>query len=644
MHCKAKWIKDWLARHWDAIVIVALVLVVYTKSIGADFLGDDTFIIQGNSLVSSAPLFKIFTSEYWQGAGAPFSGGLYRPITILSYRINFALAGMDPAFFRIVNLVLHGLTAVIFMALLKRLGVEARTSLLAALLYSLHPVQAEVIGTIVGRAEILAAFFTFGGLRLGLSERKFAVPAAVLCFCLALLSKESAVAFIPLALAADYFVRSDFRNTFHEKRLYWASLLLVLSFWALGRHFFLPERTSRYIAFDNPMLEMDFITRLPAALGVQFSYIFKYIRLTDYHFGYQAGDIPLPEGFALKAVTVAGALFLLALVAIQIKNKRPSGFAGVVYIVGAASTSNVFFPVAMFFAERFQYLPSAGLALLGALAVERVSLALAKNDKRRRMLVFSILSVTATLVFSGAAASRSALFADTYALNTHVIKHSPGNRRSLRNLAMLEYKRGNVVKSESLLLSSIRLNPGLPEAYANIADFYFSAGRPAEALTWALKCPQEDRQPGYPGLLARGYAELGDYDKAVDFLRSDVYGSFDPNSIYAAAVVAEAEGDYDTALRGYEYAQKRKPSPESTVRITNILIAGAQYGEAIRVLQDTPDWWNYPEVNNMRGVAYAMTGNNEEAARWFSKAVESAPSDRAYKDNLDRARKALRGY
>ena len=65
------------------------------------------------------------------------------------------------------------------------------------LLYAVHPIHTEAVAWAVGRAELLAAGFLFAGWILHLRDRPV---ASLACFALAMLSKESAIAFFPLVL------------------------------------------------------------------------------------------------------------------------------------------------------------------------------------------------------------------------------------------------------------------------------------------------------------------------------------------------------------------------------------------------------------------------------------------------------------
>ena len=100
-------------RHAEALVILAaLVLMAYANSF-TGFARDDRPLILEDARVHSVSrlhLREILGHNYaWPG----FSGGLYRPLTTLSYLFNFAILGdsNQPAGYHWVNYLLHAANA-----------------------------------------------------------------------------------------------------------------------------------------------------------------------------------------------------------------------------------------------------------------------------------------------------------------------------------------------------------------------------------------------------------------------------------------------------------------------------------------------------------------------------------------------------
>src|SRR5574341_298388 len=101
-----------LGRNKTALLIFLAAWAVYLNSLGGEFVFDDTSIIQSNPQIRSlslANLGHIFGSHYWQTVAG--QGGLYRPVVIVSYAVNYALGGLNPWGYHFVNVLLHALNA-----------------------------------------------------------------------------------------------------------------------------------------------------------------------------------------------------------------------------------------------------------------------------------------------------------------------------------------------------------------------------------------------------------------------------------------------------------------------------------------------------------------------------------------------------
>jgi hypothetical protein len=127
---------------------------------------------------------------------------------------SFAMAGGgDPARFTAqiaANMAIHILCAwLLFLAALWAFGAPRGAAYAAALVFALHPVQADAVTYVSGRTDLLAALFSFAALLLharargwtGDPPRSALTAGAVGCYALAIGSKESAL-LLPAALLA----------------------------------------------------------------------------------------------------------------------------------------------------------------------------------------------------------------------------------------------------------------------------------------------------------------------------------------------------------------------------------------------------------------------------------------------------------
>ena len=97
-----------------ALVAVAL----YVPTVRYAFVQDDRAIILSNPAAHNVgAAVRAFDDPYWPAASG---GGLYRPLTILSYAVDWTVSAGRPAWFHVMNAVWHGLATLLVALLLAR--------------------------------------------------------------------------------------------------------------------------------------------------------------------------------------------------------------------------------------------------------------------------------------------------------------------------------------------------------------------------------------------------------------------------------------------------------------------------------------------------------------------------------------------
>ncbi|RMD68396.1 MAG: phospholipid carrier-dependent glycosyltransferase [Gammaproteobacteria bacterium] len=136
---------------------------------------------------------QVFTQTY---------GREYRPMVRFSLWVN-SLMGSTALPFKLTNLALHLGCCLMIFYLLKRLGSKYLPALLATALFALHPIHITSIHFVLGRTDLMAAFFYLTTLVLVVNwperPRLHHHLITLFAFSLALLSKELAVT-LPAAM------------------------------------------------------------------------------------------------------------------------------------------------------------------------------------------------------------------------------------------------------------------------------------------------------------------------------------------------------------------------------------------------------------------------------------------------------------
>ena len=355
------------------LVVFVAAVALYLPTARYGFVQDDRAIIANNPAAHSVgTALRAFDEPYWpRGSGA----GLYRPLTILSFAVDWALSGGRPGWIHVMNAFWHALVTVLFGLVVAR-WLPPPGVLAAALIFAWHPVHVEAVAGLVGRAELLAAAGILGAV---LAARRGWSFGAVVLAGLAMLSKEHG-AIAGVAILLDRWLESPQENRRPHSVALWIGLGVVtaafLALWvSIGREgasdvapVFLERGTGGRLAIA-----------LPAVLRAATLLVWPVSLSADY--GPQV--IPARDGFSFPALLGAMVVVTVPIVVVVARRRAPAiAFAAAVAALAYLPTANLLFPSGVVLAERNLYLavmlPAVlvGLAIMTA-AARRNSVALA---------------------------------------------------------------------------------------------------------------------------------------------------------------------------------------------------------------------------------------------------------------------------
>ena len=147
-----------LSAGYGAIVTALLALATYLLALHNGFAFDDAVLIPRDARVTNGELGALITTSYWKDAAM----ALYRPLTSLTFGLDWAAADGSAAWFHFTNVLWHMLASVLVYVLLLRYF-DVGAALLGAALFAVHPVHVEAVANVVGRAELIAATMVLAG-------------------------------------------------------------------------------------------------------------------------------------------------------------------------------------------------------------------------------------------------------------------------------------------------------------------------------------------------------------------------------------------------------------------------------------------------------------------------------------------------
>lgn len=190
--------------------LFAATVLLFLPVAGHEFISlDDGLYVTGNPVVQGG-----LTPDGFLWAFRTFHASNWHPLTWLSHMADAELFGLAACSHHMVNVVFHAANAVLLFWVLGRMTGALWRSLLAALLFAVHPLHVESVAWISERKDVLSTFF---GLLAILQyaryvERRSAARYAVVaaCFALGLMAKPMLVTLPFVLLLLDYWPLNRF--------------------------------------------------------------------------------------------------------------------------------------------------------------------------------------------------------------------------------------------------------------------------------------------------------------------------------------------------------------------------------------------------------------------------------------------------
>src|SRR3989344_3261116 len=350
-------------RDKDFIIAAVLALVIsfvlFGNGIGGDFVFDDTVVIVGNPFIDETldGFWEIFTDPYFAYQPRP---GLYRPLTIASYSLNAFTFGSSPVSFHVVNILLHALTSFLIFTLFYRFGGRI-VAFAGSAFFLFLPIRVEAVTSIVGRAEILSLLFVVVALLLVVQKKYIFASGA---FFLGLLSKEMALAFLPIFLFLEFYWHKRTIKEAVKKLLYLVPSVVfyaTLRYVALGKYFLQNDATPVY----NPIKFAPILSGIWTSFKVFYLYLEKTFFPIYLSNDYSLNQISLVNNPFSSFEAVLGIVILGLLVLLFFKTKNfLLRFGIITFLASYFVISNWIFKTGTIMAERLMYMPSLGLVIL----------------------------------------------------------------------------------------------------------------------------------------------------------------------------------------------------------------------------------------------------------------------------------------
>ena len=516
------------------LLLLVTIIVAYLNAFNAGWHFDDGPNILNNKAIQVKDLsLNTITSALSSEIGGT------RPISYLTFALNYFLSDLDPKPYHSVNIFLHCVNTWLVFWMIRLVTKIFYPNLLVhhlnlfsffvASLWAFNPMQTQAVTLIVQRMTLLACLFSLLSFIFYLLWKKstaqfrnyFFLLGSLTSLLLAFGSKENAFVF-PLIVWTYEFLCRQKSGMKTSVLVIWLSIIILtgsMLFWKMQ----IPQRLQTdYSSRDFSMSER--LLTQPRVITMYVSQLLFPLpsRLALHH------EVQISTSIFSPSTTLPSILFLCILLGIGVFAIHQIPFVSFWifwFFIGLLTESSIF-PLEMAFEHRV-YLPSIGFfcALLTPLITiyPRKSPIISVSLVRYALVLVAVISVFLTYQRNHTWKSEVSLWEDN-------AQKYPDSVRVWINLGSAHMKNENPRAAEQVFIRAVNVNPSNLEARSNLALFRLGQEKVDEAVS-----------------LIEGVRI--DSEKIVD---SEIYFNF--------GVVYARDGQFQKAINNYRLALNQNPN------------------------------------------------------------------------------------
>jgi tetratricopeptide (TPR) repeat protein len=607
------------------IMAAALSLVtlgLFMPATRCGFLGcDDPVYVTDNPVVLAGVTWG---GLYWALGTA--HAGLWHPLTWWSHLGDVQLFGLRPWGHHLTSVLFHAVNAgLCFLTFRSMTGAWWRSLLLAAL-WAWHPLRVESVAWIAERKDVLSGFFflaalwSYAGYAKTLKWRRLGLT--LILFALGLMSKAMIVTLPFVLLLLDVWPLRRAMLPWVQTQGWRRLLLEKIPFFVVA---FFSAEVAVWAAKQSdalvPMSAVPLVARLSNALVSYMQYIGKWIWPVDLAVYYPFPDAP---EFALAGCAL---VLILGFTAVTLRLASTQAclstgwfwFLGtLVPVIGFAQAG------AQAMADRFTYLPSLGLGIMGIWGIHDWA-----SRHKWPHVALPVVAAGVALFYGTVTVTQLQYWTDSITLFKRASEVTRDNFFTESSLGQAFLQEKRFPEAIKHLQRALELDPKSFMASANLGTVYFELGRFDDALKYYQVAERlQPDQPGINWMLGRTFMAQQKLDLAEDSLRRSLRSA--PDQAQArmdlAQVLASKGRGSEAKAELIRLIEAKPAAIQPRLQLSLLLEASGQgadavqqYREILRVRPDSPI-----VLNNLGWIlathADASVRNGAEAVRYAERA------------------------
>ncbi|XP_067123471.1 protein O-mannosyl-transferase Tmtc3-like isoform X2 [Centruroides vittatus] len=619
-------------RHY--LLLVTTVCACYYNALECGFVFDDMSAVKDNKdLRPITHVSNIFWNDFW---GTPIikehSHKSYRPICVLTFRINYMIDELNPLGYHLVNVLLHALVCILYLRLCY-MFLPAESSLVAAMLFAVHPIHTEAVTGVVGRAETLSSVFFLSAFLcyIQCSQWKWTdwpfLISCLLLVVLATLSKEQGITVIGVCFIYELLIlhkgriwevvyvgqwtsKSPLPVWLREMFLRLFALILAAVSLLIARVRLMGSQLPVFTKFDNPAAVSDTPTRQLTYNYLLPVNVWLLLFPCDLCCDWTMGTIPLVDSFLdpRNLATVALYFAISALIRSSVVSEAEGHYSVVIMSLSLMMfpflpASNLFFPVGFVVAERVLYTPSMGFCLLVAYGWQLL------YKRRWKLIVWSgVLGLL--FIHTLKSVHRNSDWKSEYTIFMAGLRVNDRNAKLYNNVGHALENRGDYQKALEYFRKASEVQPDDIGAHINVGRTLNNMRmyQEAEEAFWKAKNLLPRPRPGEQYQARVAPSHLNVFLNLGNLISRNDTRLEEADSLYKQAISMRAD-----------YIQAYINRGDILVRLNRTEEAREVYKKALKFDSNNPDlYYNL-------GVVLLEQGRSSEALQYFDKALKLDP-------------------